>query len=159
MGGTGLEPALLPAAGLAALIRDTYPRNVGSRKRIGVSVLLLAVGLSGTWAVNALTATNPPRGVIRHASCRWDGRRVVVTAEVANVGSSTAVFRVKPTFWLQGLLLRRGRNYVNAFTLAPGQSKLWAYADQSLRKGLAGTPIVRCAPFLDAHVVSQGEDD
>ncbi len=83
---------------------------------------------------------------------------MVVSAEIANVGDATAVFRVKPTFRLLGQAHDRGRNYVNAFTLAPGRARRWTYADPYVRKGFAETPIVRCAPFVDAYVVRPEAD-
>jgi hypothetical protein len=83
--------------------------------------------------------------VIRDAVCVWDGRDVVITGVVANLGSSSADFQVTPRFWLRGLGVR-GINAATFVQVPAGEVRAWTWIDPYTAPRHAGVRIRRCGP-------------
>jgi hypothetical protein len=129
-------------------------------RRFGAPALGIAMALVITAVAYAATRPDPvPDGEVVAATCAWNGRHVVVTGAVRNLGSSAGYFQVTPTFWVVGLGIRGG--FGSRFLHVPaGQERAWAYVHRGIAPRWSGTRIGRCFPTVEpVRRGGEGEGD
>jgi hypothetical protein len=128
-------------------------RRVLGRLRPLLWMPLCAILVMGGVPIAALVALHlsrpgpPPPGEVVAAACVWDGRDLVVTGAVRNLGSSGADYRVTPTFWVVGLGIR-GVAEATFVHVPAGQERAWRYVHRSIAPRRAGMLIGRCFPSV-----------